>query len=318
VRVAAGRFQTASSGDPDRFTFVAVSEDGRVAIADICGGLLPGFPYDAGGPVRGVPAIADLDADGLMDVVLFAGKRVIALNEAGAPLDGFPVTVPTSGDLAGSPVVADIDGDGWPDIAGVSAEGILFVYTSRGTVPDGFPLQAGPAAAATPAIFYHPSECLSCTDIGIASASADGNLYAWRTGSIVTGLATPPVQPWPQFARDPMNTASNDTVLAHGTPGGGFLPAARTYNWPNPVGRDDGYLTHIRYYVPSDATVNIRIFDLAGNLVRTFDGLGAKGGLDNEVDWDVSGIQSGVYFARIEAEGQGGSGNAVVTIAVVK
>jgi hypothetical protein len=115
-----------------------------------------------------------------------------------------------------------------------------------------------------------------------------------------------------------MNTASNDTVLAQTTPGDEFLPGSRTYNWPNPVGRKDGYRTHIRYYVPSDATVNIRIFDLAGNLVRSFDGLGARGGLDNEVDWDVSEVQSGVYFARIEAEGAGGSGNAVVTIAVVK
>jgi hypothetical protein len=257
--------------------------------------------------VRGVPAIADIDEDGMMDVVLFAGKRVVALNQAGAPLDGFPVTVPTSNDHGGSPVVADLDGDGSPEIAGVSAEGILFAYTQR-----------EPVGAATPAVFYYQSGCLSCTEIGVAVASGDGNLYAWKTGSIVTGPGAPPVQPWPQFARDPMNTASEDTVLARTPPGGGFLPAARTYNWPNPVGKGDGYLTHIRYYVQSDATVNVRIFDMAGNLVRSFEGLEARGGLDNEVDWDVSAVQSGVYFAQVEAGGQGGSGSAVVTIAVVK
>ena len=103
-------------------------------------------------------------------------------------------------------------------------------------------------------------------------------MYAWSTGVVVTGPSAPPVQPWPQFARDAANTASNDTVLTPVAPGGGFLPAARTYNWPNPVGRDDGYLTHIRYYVPSDATVTIRIFDMAGNIVHTFDGLAAEGG----------------------------------------
>lgn len=318
VRVAAGRFRATSSGDPNLFTFIAASEDGRVAIGDICAGLLPGFPYDAGGPVRGVPAIADLDDDGMLDVILFAGRRVLVLNQAGAPLDGFPVEVPTSTDLAGSPVVADLDGDGLHEIAGVTAEGILFAYTPRGTVPDGFPLQAGPAAAGTPSMFYYQSGCLSCAEIGLAAASADGHLYAWKTGTLVTGPGAPPVQPWPQFARDAGNTASEDTVLAVSSPGGGFLPAARTYNWPNPVGKDDGYLTHIRYYVPSDARVTVRIFDMAGNLVRSFEGLDARGGLDNEVDWDVSAVESGVYFAQIEAEGQGGSGNAVVTIAVVK
>ena len=107
-------------------------------------------------------------------------------------------------------------------------------------------------------------------------------------------------------------------VLAQTPPSGGFLPPERTYNWPNPVGGADNYVTHIRYYVPSDADVTIRIFDLAGNLVKSFEGLAAQGGLDNEVDWDVSGVESGVYFAQVEAAGQSGSGTASITIAVVK
>ena len=43
-----------------------------------------------------------------------------------------------------------------------------------------------------------------------------------------------------------------------------------------------------------------------------------QGGLDNEVDWDVSSIQSGVYFAHIGADGTNGSGHAVIKIAVIK
>jgi hypothetical protein len=69
--------------------------------------------------------------------------------------------------------------------------------------------------------------------------------------------------------------------------------------------------------VRDNARVRIKIFDLAGDLVADFAGPGV-GGLDNEVLWDVSGIQSGVYFARIEATGDAGSGIAIVKIAVVK
>jgi hypothetical protein len=63
--------------------------------------------------------------------------------------------------------------------------------------------------------------------------------------------------------------------------------------------------------------VHIRIFDLAGDQVTEFDAPGT-GGLDNEVEWDVSGIQSGIYFAHLDARGTGGSGATVIKIAVVK
>jgi hypothetical protein len=44
----------------------------------------------------------------------------------------------------------------------------------------------------------------------------------------------------------------------------------------------------------------------------------SRAGLDGEVTWDVSGIQSGVYLARIEATGGTGSHVAVIKIAIVK
>jgi hypothetical protein len=69
--------------------------------------------------------------------------------------------------------------------------------------------------------------------------------------------------------------------------------------------------------VKENASVSIKIFDMAGDLVTEFAGPGI-GGVDNEVEWNVSGVQSGVYLARIEASGQGGSGVAVVKVAVVK
>jgi hypothetical protein len=36
------------------------------------------------------------------------------------------------------------------------------------------------------------------------------------------------------------------------------------------------------------------------------------------VEWNVGGVQSGIYFARIEAVGSGGSGVNIVKVAVVK
>ena len=115
---------------------------------------------------------------------------------------------------------------------------------------------------------------------------------------------------------DAQNTGLDESPLTP-APVTNFFPSSRAYNWPNPVDREHGYKTHIRYFVGTDAKVRIKIFDLAGDLVTELDGQGV-GGLDNEVEWDVTNIQSGIYLAHIDAQGTGSSGTAVIKIAVVK
>lgn len=96
--------------------------------------------------------------------------------------------------------------------------------------------------------------------------------------------------------------------------GSSFFPKERAYNWPNPA--YDGK-TFIRYFVGERASVKIKIFDLAGDLVSELNGPG-NAGVDNEVEWNVKDVQSGVYLARIEASGSGKTETAIVKIAVVK
>jgi len=94
-----------------------------------------------------------------------------------------------------------------------------------------------------------------------------------------------------------------------------FFPKNRAYNYPNPV---YDAVTYIRYYVNENSKINIKIFDLAGDFVAELNA-DAAGGLDNETKWDVSTIQSGVYFARIEAAGSSGKTETnIIKIAVVK
>jgi hypothetical protein len=93
-----------------------------------------------------------------------------------------------------------------------------------------------------------------------------------------------------------------------------LLPKSRTYNWPNPV---YGNSTQIRYYVTENATVNIKIFDLAGSKITELTGNGVAG-MDNEITWNISNIQSGIYLARVEAKSTTQSSVAIIKIAVVK
>ena len=94
-----------------------------------------------------------------------------------------------------------------------------------------------------------------------------------------------------------------------------FFPINKAYNYPNPV--YDGF-TFIRYFVTEDSKINIKIFDLAGDFVAELND-NARGGFDNETKWDVGNIQSGVYLARVEANGSSGKTESkVIKIAVVK
>ena len=102
-------------------------------------------------------ALADLDGDGIPEIVTATGSELYAWKGNGALMPGFPVLVGT-GQYAGPAVVGDIDGDGYPDIAFISSgsnstSGQLNAYDRHGVVLSGFPRPIlYMAGATTPAI----------------------------------------------------------------------------------------------------------------------------------------------------------------------
>ncbi len=273
------------------------------------------FPVHTGEEIRNAPAFADIDGDGQRDIIVLSGNSIWVINAGGAVLDHFPIQVSTQASLLTSPVVGDLDANGTPDIVAVTQEGLVVAYDRTGSMVRGFPLQSGPNNGFTPALFAIQSSPGCDTDCspsaGLMVASGDSTVYAWITGDGTGSFL------WPQYMYDSQNSGLVEDASVARPRSTDFLPGNLAYNWPNPVGINDGYKTHIRYYVSENATVEIKILDLAGDLVATLSGQGT-GGLDNEVVWDVSSVQSGVYFARLEARSATKSGSAIIKIAVVK
>jgi len=120
---------------------------------------------------------------------------------------------------------------------------------------------------------------------------------------------------WPQFLRDGLRSNLDRSSTQNPVPiSSQFLPSSRVYNWPNPV---YGNSTQIRYFVPEDAAITVEIFDLAGLKIAELRGP-AVGGVDGELTWNVEGIQSGIYLARVEARSALRADAIVIKIAVVK
>ena len=136
----------------------------------------------------------------------------------------------------------------------------------------------------------------------------NGHLSAWQLS---------PVQGKVSWAAENGNSSGNAYLELTNTytPSSDFFPTTKAYNWPNPV---YGSSTKIRYYVSENSTATVKIFDLSGALVTSLSG-NAVGGMDNEIDWEIGKVQSGVFYANLEVVSSSGkSANKIIKIAVIK
>jgi hypothetical protein len=249
------------------------------------------------------PALADLNNDGRQEIIFNGDNKIYAMNSAGTILENFPVYFNQK--ITSGVSVADINNDGIYDLLFTSETGDLFAYGTNGKLVSGFPVKAGINSNSTPAIAN-----LNDT-LGILVYGRDGYLYAFKTTTVYNESKVL----WKNYLKDNFhsnyNTQSNYVAPSYSEK----LPKDKVYNWPNPV--YDGK-TYIRYYINGNAgVVSIKILDLSGELVTSLPSKNVSNA-DNEVVWDVSTVQSGVYYGVIEATVDGATESKIIKIAVVK
>ena len=215
--------------DPDAHTvtlrllvmdrFGAIGEDRRtVAIHSDRSLAFP--PRFLGSSGESSPALADVNGDGILDLVFGSGDGAVrALNgKTGNALPGFPVytdaipvhsspayasgevPIPREGIVA-AVAADDLDGDGGLDIVAASFEGKLYVFDREGRRRDGFPVSTLPRLSrpenrdrfndADPGIASAPTLADLDGDqtLEIVAGGLDGHLYAWKhDGQLVDGF----------------------------------------------------------------------------------------------------------------------------------
>lgn len=265
------------------------------------------------------PPIAILQSQpfgvGLQHVYIAAGNnQAYAFNYNFTLRNNFPVKLYQPGqptNLFLSPLVGIFPGNSGPDETGVivaDPAGMISAFDLRGSLLPDFPLAVGDSILVSPALLDLDGD----QDLELACVTANGTVYVWDFASRIDENTCPQ---WPQLYANPANSNLPPVIQPDSpAPPTVLLPREAVYNWPNP--NLENY-TFIRYRLNEEARVNIKIFDLAGDLVKELQGTG-NALTDNEVRWDLTGVQSGVYIARVEARGGSKTEVQLIKIAVVK
>lgn len=249
------------------------------------------------------PALADINNDGRQEIIFNGDNKIYAINSGGTVLENFPVNFNQK--ITSGVSIADVNNDGIYDILFSSETGDLFAYGTDGKVVSGFPIKASVNSSSTPALAN-----LNDT-LGILAYGRDGYLYAFKTTTVYNESKIL----WKNYLKDNFHSNYNGQSNYIAPTYSEKLPKDKVYNWPNPV--YDGK-TYIRYYINGTAgVVSIKILDLSGELVTSLPSKNVSNA-DNEVVWDVSTVQSGVYYGVIEATVDGTTETKIIKIAVVK
>ncbi|MBN1351787.1 T9SS type A sorting domain-containing protein [candidate division KSB1 bacterium] len=256
------------------------------------------------------PALGDIDGDGYGEIVFVSGDKIHAFHHNGRLVDNFPVDLAWGSGAPdcqyASPVMGDIDGDQDIELLIGASESQVIAYHHTGNPVSGFPLSTSAGVRSSVGLLNLGDE----TDLCIVALSDDGYLYVWDMPEQFDSKHVP----WAGYLNGARRSARLGNYIPIQTSAGELMPQKSVYNYPNPT---EGNSTTIRYHLNAAARINIKIYDLAGELVDEFEGPGMAQ-LPNEITWQLDTIQSGVYFARVEAEGASGTSVAIIKIAVVK
>ncbi|MEW6507283.1 MAG: T9SS type A sorting domain-containing protein [Bacteroidota bacterium] len=257
-------------------------------------------------------SLADLFADGNNYILFNAKSKIYAVNFLGVSANNFPFETESVYSLISSPLVIDLNNDGNSEVLSFNSKGGLYAVTAAsGKLLNPYPVNVINNTNIIPVIILEELPAMGpiAKFKPVLPALNDTGILAFWSLSNLSGK---------EYWINEFAGSSNSSYVSAAdskSKTADYFPPEKAYNWPNPV---YGNETNIRYFVAEDSEVSIKIFDLSGDLVANLISK-ATGGIDNEVRWNVSGIQSGVYYARIEAKSSTGKrANKLIKIAVIK
>lgn len=253
--------------------------------------------------------LSDIDGDGQVEVVVVSERWLYVFNKELYFESGFPLELAGlyDGKLFLSGILsADITDDGNNDII-VEVEGSGVIgYEKDGSVIDKFPMAVRRARNYLPQIvnidgmWYYVTVTPDIKSVDLLSLGRGGEKSAWTCYGA-------------NYFRNFYQPQKSQVVVSGGS---GILDWDKVYCWPNPA--RDNY-TNIRFYVNNrECSVEVEIYDISGNRIGKLRAESVALNDYNEIKWDVSNVQNGVYFAVVKAKASGKEDSKVIKILVTR
>jgi hypothetical protein len=288
-----------------------------VAVYDHTGSFHPGWPRPVRGMVRSSPALADLDGDGRLDIVLGTSRTggvgdsacVYVFSDGGIVRPGWPAYA--EGDFESSPVIGDIDGDGEMEVIIGCTDCRVYAYNRDGSRLSGWPRRVTREVYSTPVL----SDLDADGDVEVAVGGYDALMHVLDLGAPCDSA----LMDWPGLCHDNYNSnvyggppqSSSAPGLPDGAPARLSLVA-----YPSPAASR----MHIRLGVPSSkpGDYSVDVFDVRGRLIRELAGDHMDAGYHSLV-WDGRdgkglGVSSGIYFIKVAGAG----GQAALKVLILR
>ena len=182
----------------------------------------------------------------------------------------------------------------------------MLVFDGLGKKNLGFPISVSGTVVANVGI----TDMTNNNKFDLFARSSDDFCYSWQLEFDYNADQVF----WGEFLLNAQHTGLFLNEIPKPTKSGTLMPVKTVYNYPNPT---EGNITTIRYYLRDEANVLVKIYDMAGELVDELTGTSFPE-IDNEVVWDITNVESGVYLASVKAESDSESNTAIIKIAVVK
>ncbi len=248
------------------------------------------IPIPCKTPITSSPAIADLEHRGELCTIVTADDKIFAYNTNGTLVSNFPITLNSAKPIHASPIVADVDGDTFEDVIVQTQDGRLLAYNRFGK--NLFTLAIAENTETTPTVV----PAFSGRGLYLFSVDRSGLLQGFTLPNASQNIA------WSSLYADNLNSnayrplQTSDRVRPVINE---FMPERSVFNYPNPASSE----TRFRFFLSEAASVRIQVFDLTGHRVweQTTEG---QGGTDNEVVWNLNGVQSGIYYGTVTASGR--------------
>ena len=230
--------------------------------------------------VQDALSLGDVDLDGYDEKIIIVNNSLQCVNSNESICSGFPI----EGNFEGIPLIVDIlEDDNKPEIICKNGE-VISIMDNQGNIKFNIPSYSDDKDISIIPNWGSNNAALINGNMLFVFDNYNSNYSYWHNpnsnsynNSIVSG---------------PTNRQGLGSVM-------GGVDISRAYNYPNPI--VDG-LTRFRFFVLNSNNVSIKIYDAAGILIDRLSKDNLVHNEYNEIIWDASKSNSGLYFAELKSD----------------